>query len=437
MFALSKKSEAGSNKSEAGSKKSEAGSKKSEAGSKKSEGGSKKSEVGSKKSEAGSTKSEAGSKKSEGGSTKSEVGSKKNKVGREKFTFERPSRGATRNNDFMAEVPFFGRVARARGWITESQLEECLREQMASADAPPLGQILIRKRLLSPEQFLVILKEQEQLRFTCKACGASTDIGSTFEGEPCARCGGLLEVPSDVVEAARLSQTTLYLQLRGGQIGKYVIHREIARGAGGIVYEAEDPGLKRRVAIKILRESAGINERMVMRFHREATAAAKLRHPNIVGVHDVGVDAGLHYFVMDLVEGGTFRDVLAGRRPAKASVAMLVAVARAVDAAHREGIVHRDLKPSNILVDRQDRPFVTDFGVARVEVPHLGRHCARGVKKKVSLAPRLLNLDEEVVVRLVMNEDVVGDLRSDGVSMELVRPHGLVERHVKKVSAVV
>ncbi len=267
----------------------------------------------------------------------------------------------------MANVPFFGRVALAKGWITEAQLEECLRERSAATDPPPLGQVLLGKRYLSSDQFLHIMKDQEQLRFPCPACATPCTISSTFDGERCGACGAVLEIPADVHESARLSQMTLYLQLRGGHVGKYAIRREIARGASGIVYEAEDPELKRRVAIKIMREGGRINASTVKRFHREAAAAAKLRHPNIVGVHDVGVEAGLHYFVMDLIEGATFREILAARRPVKETVAMLATVARAVDAAHREGIVHRDLKPANILVDRKNQPFVTDFGLAHID----------------------------------------------------------------------
>ncbi|MBI2901433.1 MAG: serine/threonine protein kinase, partial [Planctomycetes bacterium] len=158
----------------------------------------------------------------------------------------------------------------------------------------------------------------------------------------------------------------------GMWLGKYLLKREVARGGMGIVFEAEDPKLKRRVAVKVLKETeAGAEE--VARLHREAAIAAQLRHPNIVPIHEVGMvrddaDRCTHYIAMDFVDGRTFAAVV--RDPAVARgerLRMLEDVARAVAFAHSKGVVHRDLKPENVLVDTTGRVALTDFGLARSE----------------------------------------------------------------------
>jgi serine/threonine protein kinase len=127
---------------------------------------------------------------------------------------------------------------------------------------------------------------------------------------------------------------------------RFEVIREIGRGGTAIVYEAYDPALKRKLALKVL--TSGTLERL----RREAEAAARLRHPNVVTVYEVGPD----YLAMELVEGP------AGVPDLKA----LLTVARAVAHAHENGVVHRDLKPGNVIV-AGDRIVLTDFGLARVE----------------------------------------------------------------------
>jgi len=154
------------------------------------------------------------------------------------------------------------------------------------------------------------------------------------------------------------------------RIGRYDLLREIARGGMGTVYEAEDTALKRRVALKVLREDAQ-GDVPVARLHREAEIAAQLKHPNIVAIHEVGTDRdslgrAVHFIAMDFVEGGTLADVLTDpRRPRLDKARMLEEVARAVAFAHSKGVIHRDLKPANVLVDDAGRVLLTDFGLAR------------------------------------------------------------------------
>jgi tetratricopeptide (TPR) repeat protein/tRNA A-37 threonylcarbamoyl transferase component Bud32 len=152
---------------------------------------------------------------------------------------------------------------------------------------------------------------------------------------------------------------------------KYSVLREIGRGGMGVVYEAEDPQLKRRVALKVLR-SDGRDRALADRLQREATIAAQLQHPNVVGVHEVGAvrdDGGsmIHFIAMDLVEGRTFADVLRAGTPRAEILRMIEDVARAVAYAHSKGVIHRDLKPANVLVEPGGRVLLTDFGLARAE----------------------------------------------------------------------
>jgi tetratricopeptide (TPR) repeat protein/predicted Ser/Thr protein kinase len=140
------------------------------------------------------------------------------------------------------------------------------------------------------------------------------------------------------------------------RVGKYEILREIARGGMAVVYEALDPALGRSVALKVLKE--GNHDRL----HREAAAAAKLRHPNVVAVHDVGPD----FIAMDLIRGKTLAEAAAGMTPEQ-RLAVLETVARAVAHAHAQGVIHRDLKPQNILIEDDGRVVLTDFGLARID----------------------------------------------------------------------
>jgi len=142
----------------------------------------------------------------------------------------------------------------------------------------------------------------------------------------------------------------------GPRVGKYEILREIARGGMAVVYEALDPALGRKVALKVLKE--GNHERL----RREAAAAAKLRHPNVVAVHDVGPD----FIAMDLIQGKTLAELAPGLTPER-RLEVLETVARAVAHAHSQGVIHRDLKPQNIMIDADGRVVLTDFGLARID----------------------------------------------------------------------
>jgi eukaryotic-like serine/threonine-protein kinase len=148
--------------------------------------------------------------------------------------------------------------------------------------------------------------------------------------------------------------------------GDYELLAEIARGGMGVVYRARQKGLNRVVALKMTLAGGLATREDLHRFRTEAEAAARLRHPNIVTVHEVGEVDGQPFFSMEFIEGPTLAQRLAeGPVPGRTAAAYVRQIARAVDHAHLQGILHRDLKPSNIILDQDDQPCVTDFGLAR------------------------------------------------------------------------
>lgn len=182
------------------------------------------------------------------------------------------------------------------------------------------------------------------------------------------------------------------------RLGDYTIVREIGRGGMGIVFEAVQESLNRRVALKLLPMTAMLDARQIARFKNESLAAGQLQHRHIVSVHGVGVERGIHYYAMQLIDGSSVDAWISERRQVASSetptnlngsssassgpsqsmsshlasswreaVRLTVDAAEALDHAHDCGIVHRDIKPSNLLLDSEKRIWVTDFGLARCQ----------------------------------------------------------------------
>ena len=148
---------------------------------------------------------------------------------------------------------------------------------------------------------------------------------------------------------------------------RYRLERKLGSGGMADVWLAEDQELGRRVAVKILHERYANDEQFVERFRREATHAAGLSHPNIVSIYDRGVADGSYYIVMEYIEGRTLKELIVTRGPCPVPVAISYTrqILAALRYAHKNGIIHRDIKPHNVLVDREGRVKVADFGIAR------------------------------------------------------------------------
>jgi eukaryotic-like serine/threonine-protein kinase len=148
--------------------------------------------------------------------------------------------------------------------------------------------------------------------------------------------------------------------------GDYQFLEEIARGGMGVVYKARQVSLNRIVAVKMVLAGRLAKQSDLQRFRAEAEAAAQLQHPNIIAIHEVGEHEGQPFFSMDYVEGQSLAELAHNQPlPARPAAAYLKTIAEAVEHAHSKGVLHRDLKPSNILIDHNDQPRITDFGLAK------------------------------------------------------------------------
>lgn len=155
--------------------------------------------------------------------------------------------------------------------------------------------------------------------------------------------------------------------LIGKTLGQYHIRREIGRGGMAVVYEAYQPLLARTVAIKVLPPEFAFDKTFVRRFLQEGRAAARLNHPNIVTIYDVGEQNGVYFIVMEKLDGESLHDLIrrTGQLPLSRATSILTQIAGAMDYAHAQGLVHRDIKPANIIVGADGRATLTDFGIVK------------------------------------------------------------------------
>ena len=149
---------------------------------------------------------------------------------------------------------------------------------------------------------------------------------------------------------------------------RYEIIEQIGTGGMSDVYKAKCHKLNRFVAIKVMKSEFSEDKTFVSKFRAEAQSVAGFSHPNIVNVYDVGDENGIYYIVMELVEGITLKKYIEkrGKLPYKEAVSIAIQVANGMDAAHKHNIVHRDIKPQNIIISKEGKVKVTDFGIAKV-----------------------------------------------------------------------
>ena len=200
------------------------------------------------------------------------------------------------------------------------------------------------------------------MRFQCPLCKELLLINDTEKGTTveCSHCGKNVTVP-----ASRTAP--------GSIIGDFIITREIGRGGMGIVYLAHQISLDRPAALKILADSYANNADFVVGFIKEARAAAKLNHPNIVQAYAVGDDDGMYYFAMEHVNGETMKNILARKKvlPVDQAIDIVRQIAEALDYAwQEEKLVHRDIKPDNIMLTSSGRAKLADLGLAKVGNEH-------------------------------------------------------------------
>lgn len=192
----------------------------------------------------------------------------------------------------------------------------------------------------------------------CNLCGGENRDSAKF----CDRCGGALD--------STVTRTGVDPELdaiRTAFDDRFTVESLLGRGGMGSVFKARELTLDRYVALKIVPDARRHDSQFVDRFRREARIAARLRHPRIVSVHEVGTLGGFPYFSMDFIEGSTLRSVVArrGPLPAEDAISVTVEICRAVGHAHAKGVIHRDLKPENVMIDTEGDVFVMDFGLAR------------------------------------------------------------------------
>ena len=262
----------------------------------------------------------------------------------------------------MLRAYSLGRIDDAAAEAVHAHLEACqeCRRQVAE---------------MSPDSFLGRLRDAKEAPPTSAAgppASGLSPIGSTMEdnavvdssSSPYMSSTGKVDETSDTLDSP--DDTSLPSGTRIGYFGDYELLKVLGEGGMGIVYKARQLSLNRPVALKMIKAARFASADEVRRFQNESEAVARLDHPNIVPIFEVGQYEDQHYFSMKLIAGESLdkrpKDYFADPRRAAELVAM---TAGAIHHAHQRGILHRDLKPANILIDSEGRPHVTDFGLAK------------------------------------------------------------------------
>ncbi len=288
-----------------------------------------------------------------------------------------------RQNDLL-----FGKIALNKRLITRDLLNRALHYQRTQAPEKQLGEILLEKGVLTREQVDEILAFQDRVNKIKSTQNAQLpSVTSSFFNASAVNQGGApwgapppaapmpgaapaFNNPFNGSTAVALGPTPSPDQdpLIGEVIGGCTINAKIGAGGMGAIYLAHHEALRKDVVVKILPPESAANPRTVERFFREARAAAKLEHPNIVQVQDVGTtERNLHYIIMQYIDGSNLEEKVqnAGRHTPAEATRIVLEIARGLQVAHRAGVIHRDIKAENILITQTGQVKLTDFGLAK------------------------------------------------------------------------
>lgn len=237
---------------------------------------------------------------------------------------------------------------------------------MSAPDEISVGRLAVAHGLLSPEAFQ---RAFAQWRKQSEAGHADAGFGGYLESRGLLAPGEWELLVHDAGREVRpVSDADLnQLPQAGDRVGPYRLEGRIARGGMGVIFRARKGPQDPVMALKILAPDGPPLPEDTQRFEREAQAARRLQHPNIVCVHDAGFDNGVFFIVMDFVDGKSLAALLEEREFAESeALGLVTCLALALQHAHDAGVIHRDIKPANIVIDRQGTPWLLDFGVAKI-----------------------------------------------------------------------
>ncbi|WP_372371029.1 serine/threonine protein kinase [Candidatus Uabimicrobium sp. HlEnr_7] len=201
-----------------------------------------------------------------------------------------------------------------------------------------LAQFLIQKNMLPPQYVAKIIK--------------MIHTGENLSTTGKSKCS------QDVVEPQK--------SVVAKNIGKYEVLSELGRGGMGVVYKVRQPGINRILVLKTLLGNVSSHPISVKRFYKEAQAISSLKHPNIIPIYDFGEENGFPYFVMQFIDGMDFQELIDADTCKKTElIDILIKIAHALDYAHKNNIIHRDVKPANVFLDKDHKPYLADFGLAK------------------------------------------------------------------------
>ncbi|MCZ6689081.1 MAG: SUMF1/EgtB/PvdO family nonheme iron enzyme [Planctomycetota bacterium] len=303
--------------------------------------------------------------------------------------------------DESLEDEIFAAICIEMGIATDEEIIAAREKQMdrrKAGEPHRLGALLVDEGVLEHDQVSKILQTQYTRVLACPKCGKRTTATDTSPGTLCAcsRCAAEMSVPDGTAEISQI-QVKEYLEYKsrgpisvssvdqaadrssgaakmiGTTIGGCKITKKLGEGGMGAVYKGEHETLRRESAIKILPAAYANNPTLVARFFREARAAGKIRHPNIVEVYNVGQDAGLHFIEMEYVKGKSVKQMMDdgdlkkedGTINLDECIRIMKDTAIGLVAAHTADVIHRDIKPDNIMVNLEGRVKIADFGLAR------------------------------------------------------------------------